>query len=240
MPAACDARRSELAKQLHLSQARLSEIERGGGSFTAEQFLQILRLFNVPASHFDSSLVRDPHAELQNVLARHGAGHLRESARVLPSEEARVLGTAIREALVLATARLLTSLAPVLVRNIDAVSLRGIYHELKLDRLERRFGWLLENVRDALWDQVPLVSGTPWSATYRRALATIEPFMSFVRDEHTHDSGPGDILDPDIRSAETVAQVRAEASPSATRWRIVTSLQPADFIAALRDARAAG
>lgn len=222
-----------------MSQARLSEIERGGGSFTAEQFLQILKLFNVPASQFDSSLTRDPHAALQNILARHGAAHLRESERVLPTEEARDLNVAIHQALVLATARLLTALAPVVVRNIDVVNLRGLYHELKLVRLERRFGWLIENVRDALWDQVPLVSGTPWSALYRRALTVIEPFLSFVRDEHTADDGPGDILDPDIRSAETVAEVRASWSPSAQRWRIVTSLQPGDFVAALRDARAA-
>ena len=38
---------AELARRLDLSQSRLSEVERGDGSFTAEQFLTILRLFNV-------------------------------------------------------------------------------------------------------------------------------------------------------------------------------------------------
>ncbi len=38
----------ELAKKLGLSQARLSEIERGGGSFAAEQLVELLQLFNVP------------------------------------------------------------------------------------------------------------------------------------------------------------------------------------------------
>ena len=228
---------AELARQLKLSQARLSEIERGGGSFTAEQFLQILRLFNVPASHFDPSLIRDPHAELQNVLARHGASHLRESERVLPSDAARGLHSAIRQALVLATPRLLTALAPVIVNNVDALHLRALYHELKLDGLERRLGWLVENVRDALRDQVPHVAGTPSSASYRRALAVLEPFLTFVRDEHSFDDGPWDVLDRDIRSVDTVAEVRASASPSATRWRMVTSLATDDFSAALRDAR---
>ena len=36
---------AELSKRLQLSQSRLSEIERGAGSFTAEQFLLLLRLF---------------------------------------------------------------------------------------------------------------------------------------------------------------------------------------------------
>lgn len=43
---------AELSKQLGLSQGRYSEIERGQGSFTAEQLLEILKLFNVPVSHF--------------------------------------------------------------------------------------------------------------------------------------------------------------------------------------------
>src|SRR5262245_35987584 len=43
---------SELAARMGLSQGRLSQIERGDGSFTAEQFLLLLRLFNVPVSHF--------------------------------------------------------------------------------------------------------------------------------------------------------------------------------------------
>jgi XRE family transcriptional regulator, fatty acid utilization regulator len=43
---------AELAKRLGLSQARLSEIERGQGSFSAEQLLEIFQLFNVDPSFF--------------------------------------------------------------------------------------------------------------------------------------------------------------------------------------------
>ena len=71
---------AELSGRLGLSQSRLSEIERGQGSFTAEQFLTILKLFNVPVTHFASA--RKPSEELQNALARLGADHLQESQDV--------------------------------------------------------------------------------------------------------------------------------------------------------------
>src|SRR6266850_6548601 len=75
---------AELAKRLQLSQNRLSEIEHGDGSFTAEQFLLLLRLFNVAANDFVSDN-RDRDLEIQNALARLGATQLQESAQILPS-----------------------------------------------------------------------------------------------------------------------------------------------------------
>ena len=63
---------AELAGQLGLSQGRLSEIEGGKGSLTAEQFLLLLGLFNVGASRFWTAPA-DPEADLQNALARLGA-----------------------------------------------------------------------------------------------------------------------------------------------------------------------
>jgi DNA-binding XRE family transcriptional regulator len=59
---------AELAGKLGLSQSRLSEVERGDGSFTAEQFLQILRLFNVAVDRFLGET--DRSLQLQNALAR--------------------------------------------------------------------------------------------------------------------------------------------------------------------------
>ena len=55
---------AELAKRLQLSQNRLSEIESGDGSFTAEQFLLLLRLFNVAATDFVRDR-RDRDLEIQ-------------------------------------------------------------------------------------------------------------------------------------------------------------------------------
>src|SRR4051812_19664007 len=104
---------AELAARLGLSQSRLSEIERGAGSFTAEQFLEILRLFNVTPDDF----VTVEHAgdqALQNALARLGARQLRESPDVLPSERLREVDRVLREVLSSAESpRLVTALAPV-------------------------------------------------------------------------------------------------------------------------------
>lgn len=60
----------ELARKLGLSQGRYSEIERGQGSFTAEQFLEMLKLFQVPVSHFTEPLKgggpETPHVPVRN------------------------------------------------------------------------------------------------------------------------------------------------------------------------------
>src|SRR5262249_56288209 len=92
-------------------QRRHSEIERGDGSFTAEQFLILLKLFNVGANHFASEPGR-PDLELQNVLARLGAAHLEESEDALPSEKLQDVHAVIREALVSGGARGGGGLAP--------------------------------------------------------------------------------------------------------------------------------
>src|SRR6476469_4792741 len=76
---------AELAEKLGLSQNRLSEVERGDGSFTAEQFLLILKLFNVTTSRFADAT--DRPQQLQNALARRGASHLQESAGVVPADD---------------------------------------------------------------------------------------------------------------------------------------------------------
>ncbi len=81
----------ELARKLGLSQGRYSEIERGQGSFTAEQFLEILKLFHVPVSHFTEPEKWDG-PETANAPMRFGTGHLHESPTVLPSDLKEALG----------------------------------------------------------------------------------------------------------------------------------------------------
>src|SRR5436190_12476948 len=88
---------AELAARLGLSQSRFSQIERGKGSFTAEQLIEVLRLFNVPLDQFVPP--PDPDAELQNAFARLGALPLRESAEVLPSARYAAVRDALREVL---------------------------------------------------------------------------------------------------------------------------------------------
>lgn len=229
----------ELAKHLRLSQARLSEIERGDGSFTAEHFLQILRLFNVAVTDFDDRNVRDQHAQLQNALVRLGAADLYESENVLPSAQVQSLNSAIRETLVEGNPRLLAALGPVIVRNIDRLNLRKLYLELSGIGLERRLAWLVENIYNAI-SELPPKTSPKWSKSYRRAIVVLEPFLEFVKAKHPSSDASDldtDILDADIRSKQSLAKVRDASSDVSKSWGIVTSIQLSDFQTALESAR---
>jgi transcriptional regulator with XRE-family HTH domain len=240
----------ELSRRLGLSQSRLSEIEQGKGSFTAEQLLAILKLFNVPVTHFAAA--RRTNAELQNALARLGANHLIESQDALPSDRLEKVATVIREVLAAADSpRHITSLAPVLVRNIDRVKVRKLQAELSEIGLERRLGWLIDNTLAAIRSELAHELPRKWNALYRRAEIVLSNSLhsssSRARDGRastrrlSRPSPPGnvDILDPDILSAKTLAEVQGASSSISQRWAIVTGLQPADFIEALRAARVA-
>jgi len=236
---------AELSARLGLSQARLSEIERGAGSFTAEQFLLILKLFNATVSDFTVA-VRDVDAEIQNALARLGALHLHESSDVLPSAQIESVGEALREGLAAGSPRLITALAPVLVLNVNRVNLKKLRAELTEAGLERRLDWLVDNTIDALRNELAHGKAPrPWTQRYRRALLVLETFLDFVRPPARAGSSPReayapDILDAHIRSKETLKEVATSSSPSSQRWGIVTTLQPEDFVSALKAARARG
>jgi len=229
---------AELSRRLRLSQSRLSEIERGSGSFTAEQFLTILKLFNVTASEF-APVPQGQDSELQNALARLGALHLQESSDVLPSERLSGASDVIREAIVGSESpRLVTALAPVLVGNIDHVNLKKLHLQLTEAGLGRRLAWLVENTLEAIRRELPGVSPTPWRRLYSRAQVVLGSFLDFVKVESDEEPAP-DVLDASIRSKQTLAEVTASASAISRRWGIVTTLQPEDFVEALRSARAA-
>ena len=77
-----------LAEKLGLSPARLSEIERGGGSFTAEQFLEVLRLFNVNVDAFAGpQRVEDELRTRLPGLARSTCARFRDRSRARGSGE---------------------------------------------------------------------------------------------------------------------------------------------------------
>ena len=120
---------AELARQLEISQNRLSDIERGDGSFTAEQFLLLSKLFNVAPGQFVHE-PSDPGLAIQNALARLGALHVQESVHVLPSQELQEVHDVVREALLDGSPRIITALAPVLVRNAERLSLAKLHAEL--------------------------------------------------------------------------------------------------------------
>src|SRR5687767_5977124 len=71
---------AELSARLAMSQARLSLIEHGKASLTAEQFLELLRLLRVSISTFSEPT--SAASELQATLARLGAFHLQEDSDV--------------------------------------------------------------------------------------------------------------------------------------------------------------
>lgn len=228
---------AELARQLDLSQSRLSEIESGAGSFTAEQFLEILKLFNVAASEF-ATAPASGESDLQNALARLGALHLQESTDVVPDDRFTNPGDALREAIASGQPRLVTALAPVLARNIDRINLPHLYAELAQGGLGGRLGWLIENTSDAIARESPRATG-PWRPLYRRAELVLDTFLGFLHTLPRPPEGALDVLDPGIRSKQTLEDVKASSSLISRHWGIITTLKPEDFVKALRGARAA-
>jgi transcriptional regulator with XRE-family HTH domain len=227
---------AELSKRLHLSQNRLSEIERGAGSFTAEQLLAILKLFNVPLSYFAPSAERDDTAELQNALARLGALHLWESEDVLPSERLSNVNDVVREALVSGSPRLLTAVAPVLVRNADTVNLRWIAARLADVGLASRLAWLVDNTLEALRIQLDASLPRRWAQLYRRGEVVLDAFRESVAAQPKAASSL-DLLDAEIRTRRSLEEARATGSAISRRWGIVTGVHVGDFVVALKAAR---
>jgi transcriptional regulator with XRE-family HTH domain len=227
---------AELSKRLHLSQNRLSEIERGAGSFTAEQLLVILKLFNVPLSHFAPTSDRDDTATLQNALARLGALHLQERDDVLPSERLDDVNDVVREAIVAGTPRLVTAVAPVLVRNSDQVNLGKLGSRLADAGLENRLAWIVDNTLEALRTELDSSPPRPWAQRYRRAAVVLEAFQENASSRPKR-SVTADILDAQIRTKKSLDEVRSSSSPISRRWGIVSGIAPSDFAAALEAAR---
>ena len=229
---------AELAERLGLSQNRLSEIERGKGSFTAEQFLTILKLFNVSVTHFASERRRS--TELQNALARLGAGHLLENSEALPSDRLDEVADVVREVLFTADSpRQIASLAPVVVRNIDRVSLSKLRAQFSEAGVLRRLDWFIENTLEALKQELSQPLPKPWTQRYRRAEVVLSALPTLDLPPRGDVAGIPDVLDPNILSKKTLEEVNSKRSAISKRWGIATDLQPEDFVEALRASRAA-
>lgn len=229
-------KQSELAGKLGLSQSRLSQIERGEGSFTAEQLIEVLRLFNVTIDQFASP--PEPDAELQNALARLGALHLRESSLVVPSTRYGTVRDAVREVLLAPNSpRLVTALAPVVVWNIDSIDLDNTHHEVSSVGRGRRLGWLVENIVNALRDP-HLHPPSEWAFRQRVAGVTLADFLSRIKpgENPLTDGLAVDTFEGGVASRKTLDHLRREASPASHRWGVATAIQTADFVHALREA----
>jgi transcriptional regulator with XRE-family HTH domain len=226
----------DLAEKLGVSQSRISDVERGRRSLTAEQLVYVLTLFNATVRQFAPDLPSGSQPELQNTLARLGAAHLQESEWVLPSERVEHVHDAIREILVDPSPRLVTGLAPVIVQNIDHLSLGKIYARLADLGLQRRLGWLTDNINEAVQAELWRSPPRSWVARYRRTNVLLQEFLTRSAAGTHADSGAVDILDTGIRSKKTLAEVQAANSSISQRWGIITSIQPQDFVDALEAA----
>lgn len=167
---------------------------------------------------------------------RLGATHLHEIDDVHPEERHDDVGETVREVLLTAAPRHLTALAPVLVRNLDRVSLRKLRADLVEAGLERRLGWLVDNVREAVRQELCGRLPRPVAQRYRRAEVVLDTFLGFALAPA--EVSPLDLLDTTIASRETRREVEEASSAISKRWGIVTDLQPTDFVEALRAAHA--
>ncbi|MFO0652350.1 MAG: helix-turn-helix transcriptional regulator [Polyangiales bacterium] len=223
---------AELARRLELSQPRLSQIERGDGSFTAEQFLEILELFNVGVEHFAPSRASDATAVLQSALARHGAAHLAPTGAIVPSElesPTALVAAVLRNP---ESPRHVAALAPVLVARANQIDLAEVASQLARLGRERRVAWLAESVRAALEADAPAALSDRRHA--QRAKMLLDLFLGSAGIPLPTDTAPLDVLDVDVRSLKSAEPIFASASAPARRWRIVTRLSSDDFLEALR------
>lgn len=232
-----------LADLLGITQGYLSKLESGRGGFSADQFLLLLRHFNITSDFFSPEATRVGN-QIQNALARQGAFQLAEDNATLPSERLKNATATIREALVSGdSARQVAAVAPVLVANAGQINfqhLRAQFSELGLDN---RLGWALENALAAIQIESNSLLPREWRLRYRRASLIIEPFLKAWQASPVprHPKAPPqyDLLDPEITSEEAKAEVIAGLPASAKRWKIATRLAVADFVHALRGARGA-
>lgn len=224
---------AELARHLGLSQARLSEIERGQGSFSAEQLLEIFRLFNVDPSFFAAGGRPVSHEDrLWNAAARLGASHLVESEDVLPSQRVQQVQDLLREGLAYARSpRLLTALAAVLVARADELQLHHLEEQLARLGLSHRLAWLVDNTLAALKSLLAAKPARDLALRYRRAEVVLSSWCRAPRPAVS--AGTADVLDADIRSDKSRAIAEDQRSSISRAWGVVSAIQPQDFARAI-------
>ena len=219
---------SKFAKLLNLSQSRFSEIERGNGSFTAEQFLLILKTFNVSINYFIESKTKSVSA-LQNALARLGAHHLQEETDALPSEKLDEVNRVIEEALTAAwSSRQIASLANILVLHFRECNLNIIWQRLWNRGLANRLGWLAENTLHALESEMKKALPKDLTQKYKRAETFLSLFLQTHRPQIQQDTAE-DVLDSSITSQKTLELVREKRSEFSKKWHIITRITHGDF-----------
>ena len=221
----------ELAAKLSVSQPRLSKVERGAASLTAEEFLHVLALFNVGLSDFvPASEGSEPRADVQNALLRHGATHLAEASVAQPSDISP-LDLLVTVLELPESPRHVAALAPVLVRSTERIALSEAAARLRASGRERRLGWFVDSLHEAT---LGVVGRTPADQRQlRRARVALDLFRLTQNIVPPSEAAPLDVLDSTIRSVSGAESLYRKASGPARPWRIATALDTRDFQKAL-------
>lgn len=228
---------AELAQKLGISQSRLSEIEQGKGSITAEQFITLLQFFNLPISYFVSSAQTSFDLRLQNALAYYGAKYLRKNEQVIM--ETRDVNDVIVETLTSTSeSRLLTALAPVIVCQYQSVNFDRIVHQMIIHHVPNRFGWILNGTSRAInarFEDTTSFIGRDLSSKYNLALKRLNVWLSrLIRTQSNlgktfileTSMAQEDVLDSSLKNEN-------QCDDLAKMWRIVTRIKQEDFNNAL-------
>lgn len=230
---------AQLARHLDLSESRLSELERGAGSFAAEHLLTLFRLFHVgPEDFLGGDAALDPVVgSLVAALAKFGARHLAvDDTFVIRREHSRVVD-AVQEVLLRhPSARLLTALPPVLVVSSGDRPLAAVQHAVVQAGVPGRWRWLLDHFVAAL-DAVGEGGSVTWRRDSARARTVVSHFLESLPRPAA--DAPFDLLDPDLRSARSVKAAEAAASAIDRRWRVLSRLDTPDFVGPLDTVRGA-
>ncbi len=227
----------DLGKVLGIPQSTLSEIELGKTSLAAEQLIQVLKAFNVPVSHFDQS-PGETSGTIQKALAGHGASHLVDDHNLLPSENLVRVDVAVREALVAGeSARELAALAPVIIGHVGQINFHRLYAQFKDYNLETRYGWLLDNILEA-------IKSTLENKPPRKQALVLAKAASVLRDHRNRVFPNGvptgslheDYLGTPILSPKTRAEIDRNRSQVSREWNILTTIPIEDFVRAIQEA----
>lgn len=227
---------AELAEKLDLSQSRLSEIEQGKGSLSAEQLILVLSLFNLPLHQFLPPAEATYENNLQKALAQFGAKHLKESPQILFTQQQENLFQLICDTITNGNSgRLIASLAPVLVKNIQGIQLRRLDQKFTELGLQQRFCWVVEGTEIAVKKATQHKLSSSIQKEYKLFLLRAGHWLFLKKKEisPTVHLELEDILDTDILSKKTLTEVRNARDALAKRWNIVTRIRLEDFYNAL-------
>ena len=216
-----------LAEELGVSQAHLSNVERGLASLTAEQLLYLVQRFNLSLATLLP--VADEGAAVQNALLRHGAWHLAQipSAGGIPPRDVNPL---VVRVLRVPESRHVTALLPVFLHRVREISLPVIAAALSESHHRHRLAWLLDIFLSAMSAEVP--TGYRLAANELQMVIELRSDLGPTRSDRTQI----DALDLSIRSVETARQLLADGDPISKKHNIATSIRTRDFVDAMHHA----